>query len=94
MAKSATPSRVTGELPEPPIAPSYEAALAELDALVERMESAQMPLDGLLEAHRRASALLAFCRQRLEAVQQQVQVLEDGQLKPWPGATPVTGTAA
>jgi exodeoxyribonuclease VII small subunit len=27
--------------------------------------------------------LLNFCRNRLEAVEQQVKVLEDGQLKPW-----------
>jgi exodeoxyribonuclease VII small subunit len=26
----------------------------------------------------------AFCRSRLEAVEQQVKVLEDGQLKAWP----------
>jgi exodeoxyribonuclease VII small subunit len=85
MAKSATPSRHSGDNPPVDVAPSYEAALAELDALVERMESAQMPLDGLIEAHRRGTALLAYCRQRLQAVQQQVQVLEDGQLQPWPG---------
>ncbi len=60
---------------------SYELALAELDRLVQAMESGQMPLDALLASHRRGAHLLAFCRTRLQAVEQQVQVLEDGQLK-------------
>jgi len=31
----------------------------------------------------RGAELLSFCRSRLEAVEQQVRILEDGQLKPW-----------
>jgi exodeoxyribonuclease VII small subunit len=88
MARSPSIPRADAQAPAAAPAASYEAALAELDALVERMESAQLPLDGLLDAHRRGTELLAYCRQRLESVQQQVQTLEDGQLKPWPGATP------
>jgi exodeoxyribonuclease VII small subunit len=62
---------------------SYEDALAELDALVASMEAGQLPLDRMLESYRRGAELLAFCRSRLEAVEQQVRILEDGQLKPW-----------
>ena len=62
---------------------SYEAALSELDALVAAMESGQMPLDQLLEGYRRGARLLEFCRGRLAAVEEQVKVLEEGQLKPW-----------
>ena len=65
---------------------NYEAALAELEALVAAMEGGQMPLESLLEGYRRGSELLRFCRGRLEAVEQQVQVLESGELKPWPTA--------
>lgn len=68
------------ELPQ-----SYEAAVAELERLVSAMEGGQMPLDQLLGAYRRGAALLAFCRERLKAVEEQVKVLEDGQLKPWSG---------
>ncbi|MDH4050852.1 MAG: exodeoxyribonuclease VII small subunit [Rubrivivax sp.] len=64
----------------------YEQALAELDRLVQAMEGGQMPLDQLLDSYRRGAELLQFCRSRLEAVEQQVKVLEDGQLKPWSGA--------
>lgn len=64
---------------------TYEDALAELDRLVQAMEAGQLPLDRLLDSYRRGADLLQFCRGRLEAVEQQVRVLEDGQLKPWAG---------
>ncbi len=62
---------------------SYEDALAELDRLVAAMEAGQLPLDRLLESYKRGAELLTFCRARLEAVEVQVRVLEEGQLKPW-----------
>ena len=68
---------------EPSAPASYESAVAELEQLVSAMEGGQMPLDRLLDSYRRGAELLAFCRTRLEAVQEQVKVLEDGQLKPW-----------
>ncbi|CAN5871451.1 exodeoxyribonuclease VII small subunit [soil metagenome] len=67
----------------PVVSASYEEALSELDRLVAAMEGGQMPLDRLLESYKRGAELLGFCRSRLEAVEQQVKVLEDGQLKPW-----------
>ena len=83
MAK-APPSPAAPEVAEAPA--SYESALAELDRLVQSMESGQMPLDQLLDSYKRGADLLQFCRGRLEAVEAQVKVLEDGQLKPWSGA--------
>ena len=65
---------------------SYELALAELDRLVTQMEGGQLPLDQLLDGYRRGAELLSFCRARLQAVEDQVKVLEDGQLKAWPAA--------
>ena len=64
----------------------YEDALAELERLVAAMENGQLPLDGLLTHYQRGAELLAFCRDRLQAVESQVKVLEDGQLKDWSGA--------
>ena len=66
-----------------PAEPRYEEALAELERLVAAMEGGQLPLDRLLESYRRGAELLSLCRSRLESVEQQVKVLEDGQLKPW-----------
>jgi exodeoxyribonuclease VII small subunit len=71
---------------DPPLAAvpaRYEDALAELERLVQAMEGQQLPLDGLLDHYRRGAELLAFCRDRLQAVETQVKVLEDGQLKEW-----------
>ncbi len=90
MARTAT----TLAAPAPAAAPaapaaepeSYESALSELDTLVQQMEGGQMPLDQLLAAYRRGADLLVFCRQRLQSVEEQVKVLEDGQLKPWGGS--------
>ena len=62
---------------------SYEQALAELDRLVTQMEGGQLPLDQLLDGYRRGAELLAYCRGRLQAVEEQVKVLDDGQLKAW-----------
>ena len=74
-------------LPQPtPAAPTYEDALTELERLVAAMELGQLPLDTLLENYRRGAELLAFCRARLETVEQQVKVLEERQLKPWTSA--------
>ena len=78
----------SSEMPRSPAHPpkdpaTYEQALAELDRLVVQMEGGQLPLDELLDAYRRGAELLAFCRGRLLAVEEQVKVLEDGQLKAW-----------
>jgi len=50
---------------------------------VARIESGQLPLDQMLAGYQRGAALLAFCRHRLDAVQDQIKVLDDGQLQPW-----------
>jgi exodeoxyribonuclease VII small subunit len=62
---------------------SYEAATAELDALVRQMESAQLPLDQLLSSYQRGAFLLQFCQTKLQALEQQVSIIDNGQLKPW-----------
>jgi exodeoxyribonuclease VII small subunit len=67
----------------PAAAPTYEDALAELERLVQRMEDGQMPLDQMLDSYKRGAELLELCRSRLERVEQQVKLLEDGQLRSW-----------
>lgn len=78
--QDATSSQTGSGLPLPE---RYEQALEELDRLVMAMESGRLPLDELLQSYRRGAELLSFCRERLAAVEEQVKVLEDGQLKPW-----------
>jgi exodeoxyribonuclease VII small subunit len=63
--------------------PSFEAALAELEALVARMEAGDLPLQESLAAYKRGAELLASCQAALKDAQQQVQVLEKGVLQPF-----------
>ncbi len=62
---------------------NYESALAELEQLVMQLEGGQMPLDQLLTGYQRGAQLLKFCRDKLEAVENQIKVLEGTELKPW-----------
>ncbi len=67
----------------PALPSSYEAALQELEGLVSSLESGQLPLDQLLTGYQRGAQLLTFCRSKLEAVENQIKVLEAGELKTW-----------
>jgi exodeoxyribonuclease VII small subunit len=62
---------------------SYEAALEELEQLVGLIESGQLPLEQLLAGYQRGAELLQFCRDKLQAVEHQIKVLDEGVLKPW-----------
>ena len=62
---------------------NYESALEELEKLVMQLEGGQMPLDQLLTGYQRGAQLLKFCRDKLEAVEHQIKVLEGTELKPW-----------
>jgi exodeoxyribonuclease VII small subunit len=82
-APSKTPPVSTGaqDTGVPPA--SYEEAMQELEALVRRLESGEMPLDQLLSGYQRGAVLLQFCRDCLQAVEDQIKVLDDGTLKVW-----------
>jgi exodeoxyribonuclease VII small subunit len=60
-----------------------ESALEELEALVAKMESGDLPLKESLDAYRRGAELLAYCQAALKDAEQQVQVLEKGVLQPF-----------
>ena len=81
-AKPTAPARADAPAAAPMPA-SYELALAELEKIVARIDAGQMPLEELLTGYRRGADLLAFCRERLQAVEEQIKVLDNGVLKPW-----------
>lgn len=63
--------------------PDFEAALEELETLVERMEGGELSLDASLAAFERGIHLTRRCQQALTEAEQRVQVLlekEDGSL--------------
>ncbi len=78
MPKAKSSSSAADNLPV-----SYEAAMQELEALTLKMESGQLPLEQLLAGYSRGAELLAYCRAQLDAVEQQIKVLDNGVLKPW-----------
>ena len=59
----------------------FEAALTELESIVARMESGDLPLEDSLAAYRRGTELLRYCQGMLESVEQQVRVLEGDTLQ-------------
>jgi exodeoxyribonuclease VII small subunit len=67
----------------PDIPASYELAMAELEELVGGLESGELPLEQMLSGYQRGAQLLQFCRDKLQAVENQIKVLDDGALKVW-----------
>lgn len=61
----------------------YESAIAELEALIARMEAGELSLEAALAAYQRGAELLHFCRQQLARAEEQVRILEQGTLKPF-----------
>ena len=61
--------------------PDFETALAELEALVERMEQGDLRLDESLKSFERGVQLTRSCQQALKQAEQKVQILleKDGQ---------------
>ncbi len=66
-----------------PASVSFESAMAELEQLVAKMESGELPLEASLAAYKRGSELVQFCAAQLERVEKQVKVLEGDMLKPF-----------
>ncbi|MFA6313458.1 MAG: exodeoxyribonuclease VII small subunit [Sterolibacterium sp.] len=66
---------------------TFEASLAELEAIVRDMEAGQLPLEESLAAYERGTALLKHCQEALGAAEQKLKILEDGALRDFdPGA--------
>lgn len=69
--------------PQPEQPESFEAAIVELEGLVARMETGQLPLEQSLAAYKRGAELLQYCQSALQAAEQQVKILEENTLKPY-----------
>jgi exodeoxyribonuclease VII small subunit len=66
MPKANAPNR-------PPV--DFEAAMTELESLVERLEAGDLPLDESLKAFERGVALTRSCQSALKDAEQKVEVL-------------------
>lgn len=75
-------SRKAAARPAPPA--SYGEAVQQLEQLTANLESGQLPLEELMGQYQRACELLHYCRTQLQAVEDQVKLLDDsGHTKPW-----------
>jgi len=70
------PNTVSDTDPANATAPSFEAALGELEAIVAAMEAGKMPLQDALDAYKRGVALLRQCQATLTAAEQQIRILD------------------
>jgi exodeoxyribonuclease VII small subunit len=70
---------------------TFEAALAELEAILATMEDGQLPLADTLAAYKRGAELLQYCQVARKYAQQQVQVLERGVLRAFTPGEPDAG---
>jgi exodeoxyribonuclease VII small subunit len=66
---------------------TFESALAELETLVQAMETGKLGLEESLATYRRGTELLRYCRQSLDSAEQQVRVLEGDLEKDFTGAS-------
>lgn len=64
--------------------PNFEAALAELETIVQNMEGGGLSLEQSLAAYQRGIELLKNCQGTLAAAEQKIAVLENGSLREIP----------
>ena len=68
-----------------PTIKDFEAAIAELDSIVKKLEEGDLPLESSLQLYERGVHLSRFCHARLEEAERRIEVLnERGQTRPAP----------
>jgi len=69
---------------------SFEAALQELERLVQTLESGGVPLEDSLKAYERGTALLRHCQETLAQAEQKIRILDGDKLNDF--AVPAQGS--
>ena len=63
----------------------FEAAIAELEAVVKKLEDGDLSLEQSLALYERGVTLSKFCHARLEDAERRIEILSDrGELRPAP----------
>ena len=63
----------------------FEAAIAELETIVKKLEEGDLALEASLQLYERGVHLSRFCHARLEEAERRIEILnERGGLKPAP----------
>ena len=75
-----------------PTIKDFEAAIAELDTIVRKLEEGDLALEKSLELYERGVQLSRFCHARLEEAERRIEVLnERGELKAAPASMGLSG---
>jgi exodeoxyribonuclease VII small subunit len=70
-----------------PTIKDFEAAIAELESIVKKLEEGDQPLETSLKLYERGVQLSRFCHSRLEEAERRIELLnERGEVKPAPPA--------
>jgi exodeoxyribonuclease VII small subunit len=65
----------------------FEAAVAELEGIVRKLEEGDLPLEKSLEFYERGVQLSRFCHAQLEEAERRIEVLDErGELRPAPAS--------
>jgi exodeoxyribonuclease VII small subunit len=65
----------------------FEAAIAELEGIVKKLEEGELALEQSLALYERGVQLTRFCHARLEDAERRIEILNDrGELKAAPAA--------
>ena len=65
----------------------FEAAIAELETIVKKLEEGDLALEKSLELYERGVQLSRFCHAQLEQAERRIEILnERGELKPEPAS--------
>jgi len=60
-----------------PTIKDFEAAIAELESIVKKLEEGDLPLEKSLELYERGVQLSRFCHSRLEEAERRIEVLNE-----------------
>jgi exodeoxyribonuclease VII small subunit len=65
----------------------FEAAIAELETIVKKLEDGDLPLETSLQLYERGVHLSRFCHARLEEAERRIELVnERGEVKPAPAS--------
>ena len=59
----------------------FETAVAELEDIVSSMEGGKLELEASIAAYKRGMELMQHCQKQLSTAEEQIRVLENGQVK-------------
>jgi len=70
----------------------FEAAIAELETIVKKLEEGDLALEPSLALYERGVQLSRFCHAQLEQAERRIEILDErGELKPAPASLAAEG---